>query len=107
MASSVPHTVPPGAKSIGGAVMVSNLISQTSPTYPPLAKLARQQGTVSLQAIIGTDGTVQDLSVISGPPLLIAAAMDAVKTWVYRPTLLNGAPVVVVTTIDVNFSLQP
>jgi beta-lactamase regulating signal transducer with metallopeptidase domain/outer membrane biosynthesis protein TonB len=103
----VPSNIPPGAQRIGGNVQASKLISQTKPVYPPLAKMARQQGTVSFQAIIGTNGSVQDLSLISGPPLLVLAAHDAVMTWAYAPTLLNGTPVVVATTIDVSFILAP
>ena len=67
--------------------------------------MARIQGTVVLQAIIGTDGTVQDLKVLSGHPLAGPAALDAVKTWRYQPTLLNSEPVEVLTEIDVNFKL--
>jgi protein TonB len=81
-------------------------VSQPKPVYPPLAKAARVQGTVSFQAVIGTDGTVRNLQLISGPPLLVQAAMMAVQQWVYEPTLLNGKPVEVITTIDVNFTLQ-
>ena len=65
--------------------------------------MARVQGTVVLQAILGKDGRVQDLKVLSGHPLLVRAAMDAVKTWRYQPTLLNSEPVDVLTEIDVNF----
>ena len=61
---------------------------------------------VRLNAIIGKDGTIQNLKVISGHPLLVPAAMEAVKQWVYKPTLLNGEPVEVVTSIDVNFTLS-
>ena len=61
---------------------------------------------MELSAIIGKDGTMQDLTVASGHPLLVPAAMEAVKQWVYRPTLLNGEPVEVVTQIDVNFTLS-
>jgi protein TonB len=86
--------------------MASRLISQAKPTYPPLAKMARQQGTVTFEATIAKDGTIENLVVVSGPPLLIPAALEAVKQWTYQPTLLNGAPVEVVTTIDVNFSLS-
>jgi len=100
-----PMAVPAGAQRIGGNVMAANLVSQVPPVYPPLAKMARQQGTVKFQATIGTDGKVEALQVISGPPLLVQASVDAVKKWVYQPTLLNGAPVEVVTTVDVNFTL--
>lgn len=98
--------VPPGAIRVGGNVQQTNLVSQPRPVYPPLAKQSRIQGKVSLQAIIGPDGHVENLSVISGHPLLVQAALDAVREWVYKPTLLNGAPVTVVTVIDVNFTLS-
>lgn len=101
----LPAAIPAGAQRVGSNVMAANLISAQKPVYPPLAKMARQQGTVKFQATIGKDGTMQDLQVISGPPLLVPAAMEAVKNWIYKPTLLNGEPVVVVTTIDVNFTL--
>jgi TonB family protein len=103
--NTVTRPVPAGAQRIGSNVMAANLISAERPVYPPLAKMARQQGTVKFEATIGKDGKMENLSVVSGPPLLIPAALDAVKQWVYKPTLLNGAPVEVVTTIDVNFSL--
>jgi protein TonB len=101
-----PFNAPPGASKIGGNVMAANLINPVKPVYPPLAKMARQQGTVKFQALIGKDGTIEELQVVSGPPLLIQAASDAVSKWVYRPTVLNGNTVEVVTTIDVNFSLS-
>ena len=67
--------------------------------------MAHIQGVVVLQAIIGTNGAIQGLKVLSGPPLLAPAAIDAVKTWRYQPTLLNTEPVEVLTEIDVNFRL--
>ena len=97
--------VPPGAAVIASNVEASNLINAVRPVYPPLAKMARQQGSVKFQATIGKAGAMEDLQLISGPPLLVQAAMDAVKKWTYKPMVLNGAPVEVVTTIDVNFSL--
>ena len=96
----------PGRIRVGGNVQADNLISQTRPEYPALAKQARIQGVVELEAIIGKDGHVMNLSVVRGHPLLVQAALDAVKDWVYKPTLLNGQPVEVQTTIDVNFSLS-
>jgi protein TonB len=75
------------------------------PVYPPLARTARVSGMVRLQAIIAIDGSIAELNVISGHPMLIAAALDAVKQWRYRPTVLNGKPVPVDTQIDVNFTL--
>jgi len=85
---------------------LQNLINPVKPIYPPLAKMARQQGTVKFEAMISKEGTIEELKVVSGPPLLIQAATDAVKQWRYRPTVLNGEPVEVQTTIDVNFSLS-
>ena len=91
---------------VGGNVQQAKLVRQPHPVYPPLAKQARIQGVVKLSAIIAKDGTIQHLEVISGHPLLIPAALEAVKQWVYQPTLLNGEPVEVVTQIDVNFTLS-
>ena len=81
------------------------LLRQVKPAYPPLARQVRISGTVRLTGQIGKDGTIQKLSVMSGHPLLIPAALEAVRQWVYRPTILNGEPVEVITTIDVNFTL--
>ena len=91
---------------VGGNVQAAKLISQPKPIYPPAAKEARIQGVVQLLATIAKDGTVKDLQVILGDPLLVEAAMSAVQQWVYQPTLLNGNPVEVVTQIDVNFTLS-
>jgi len=91
---------------VGGNVQQAMLIYQPKPVYPPLAKQARIQGTVRFTAIIGRDGTIQNLTVVSGHPLLVQAATEAVKQWRYKPTLLNGEPVEVVTQIDVNFTLS-
>ena len=84
----------------------TKLISQPRPVYPLEAKQARIQGVVKLNATIAKDGTMQHLEVISGHPMLIPAALDAVRQWVYQPTLLNGQPVEVQTDIDVNFTLS-
>jgi protein TonB len=75
------------------------------PVYPPIAKTAHISGTVMLHAVIAKDGSVEDLQYVSGPPLLMKAAMDAVKQWRYQPTQLNGEPVEVDTTISVVFTL--
>ena len=96
----------PSRIKVGGNVQHAMLINQPRPIYPPLAKQARISGTVELNAVIGKDGTVQDLKVAKGHPLLVQAAIDAVKQWRYKPTLLNGEPVEVQTTIDVNFTLS-
>jgi protein TonB len=101
-----PKPVTPQRIRVGGNVQQAKLIRQPRPAYPPLAKQARIQGTVRFNAIIGKDGTIQNLTLVSGHPLLVPAATDAVKQWVYQPTLLNGEPVEVVTQIDVNFTLS-
>ena len=97
----------PGAQQIrvGSNVQASKLIISPPPEYPPLAKQARISGVVRLNALIGTDGHVQHLTVVSGHPVLVPSAMQAVKNWVYEPTLLNGKAVEVVTQIEVNFTL--
>ncbi len=97
---------PPKRIRVGGSVQRANLIRQVRPVYPQLARQARIQGTVKLTAIIAKDGTIQKLEVLAGHPLLIPAALSAVKQWRYRPTLLNGQPVEVVTQVDVNFTLS-
>ncbi len=89
----------------GGIVVAARAIHQPRPDYPPLARMARIQGVVRLEAVISTDGTIQNLKLISGPPLLVPAALEAVARWRYQPTLLNGEPVEVLTEIDVNFHL--
>ena len=101
-----PKVVTPKRITIGGNVQQAKLVRQPKPVYPPLAKQARISGVVHLAAVISKDGTIQDLKVISGHPLLIPSALEAVKQWVYQPTLLNGEPVEVSTQIDVNFTLS-
>jgi protein TonB len=91
---------------VGDAVQKVKLLQQPAPVYPPLAVQARISGVVRLNAIIAADGTVKNLTVASGHPLLIPAAMEAAKQWVYEPTLLNGKPVEVITQIEVNFALE-
>jgi periplasmic protein TonB len=91
---------------VGGNVQGAKLIRQPKPVYPPLAKQARIQGVVKLHALISKEGTIEDLKVISGHPLLVPSALEAVKQWVYQPTTLNGDPVGVDTEIDVNFTLS-
>jgi len=90
---------------VGGNVQQMMLVEQPRPIYPPEAKQARIQGVVRFDAIIAKDGTVASLTVVNGHPLLVVAALEAVKRWVYKPTLLNGEPVEVQTVIDVNFTL--
>lgn len=91
---------------VSGGVMAGQIISKVNPVYPPEAKEKGIQGAVVLHAIIGKDGTVQNLNVVSGPDELQSSAMDAVKQWVYKPFLLNGNPTEVETTITVNYSLD-
>jgi len=95
---------PPIRISIG--VNVAKLIFAPKPQYSALAKAARVQGTVKLQAVIAVDGSIQNLRVMSGSPLLANAALEAVRQWRYQPTLLSGKPVEVVTEIDVVFTLS-
>lgn len=90
----------------GGSVQAALLVNKVQPVYPPLARQTRISGTVRLHAIISKTGSVESLEVLSGHPLLVRAAMDAVQQWRYKPTLLNGEPVEVNTTIDVIFSLN-
>jgi TonB family protein len=96
-----------GAKRIRvkGEVEQANVISKVVPVYPPLAKQARIQGTVILNALIDRQGKVKGLELVGGHPLLVESAVDAVKQWVYRPVLLNGDPVEVITEITVHFTL--
>ena len=81
------------------------LTHRTQPVYPPIAKSARVQGTVVLQATISKSGSVDNIRVVSGPVMLRQAALDAVKTWRYRPYMLNNSPTEVETTINVIFAL--
>jgi outer membrane biosynthesis protein TonB len=89
---------------VEGNVQAASLIKKVIPIYPPLAKSAGIHGTVRFTAIIGKDGRIKDLKLISGPSMLVDAASTAVKQWVYRPTLLNGNPTEVLTQIDVSFN---
>jgi periplasmic protein TonB len=90
---------------VGGAVQAASLTRKVDPVYPQIAKTAHVSGTVVLHAIIAKDGSIQQLEYVSGPPLLMRAAMDAVHEWKYKATLLNGEPVEVDTTIQVVFTL--
>lgn len=82
-----------------------DLVHKILPTYPPLARTARLQGQVVLQAVIGKQGAIENLRVLSGHPMLVPAAIEAVRQWRYRPYILNSEPVEVETQITVNFSL--
>ena len=83
-----------------------NLVQRVQPLYPPLARQARIQGAVQLRAIISKTGTIERLTVESGPPMLVKAAIDAVQQWRYRPYLLNDEPIEIETEITVNFVLS-
>jgi protein TonB len=92
--------------SVSGGVQNAKLLRKILPQYPPLARQARISGTVRLVGIIGKDGTIQNLQLVSGPPLLVDAAFQAVRQWIYSPTLLSGQPVEVIAPIDVVFILN-
>ncbi|MGA2509159.1 MAG: TonB family protein [Candidatus Acidiferrales bacterium] len=87
-------------------VMAASLINQVRPDYPPIAEQMRLSGTVELRAIIGTDGAIRQIEVVSGNPILARAAVEAVRQWRYRPTRLSGQLVEVETLISVNFVLD-
>jgi protein TonB len=97
---------PPRRIQVGGKVQEGKLLSGPKPVYPTLARQARIEGVVRLQAVISRDGTILNLRAVSGHPLLIPAALAAVRQWVFRPTSLNDEPVEVATEIEVNFTLQ-
>lgn len=101
-----PADPPPAAINVSKGAQEAKIIRRVIPAYPSLARISRVQGTVRLQGIINTDGRIERLQVISGHPLLVQAAVEAVKQWLYRPTLLNGQPVEVIAPIDVNFILS-
>ena len=90
---------------VGGVVQAAKIVRQVTPVYPQPARMSRISGTVRIEAVIGRDGIIQSLQVMSGHPWLAQAALEAVRQWVYRPTLLNGEPVEVLTQIEVNFKL--
>lgn len=91
---------------VPGEIEAAKLTSRTQPEYPQIAVMARIQGMVRLQAIVGQDGTIQDLKVLSGPAMLLKSSLEAVSKWRYQPTVLKGKPVEVETEIDVNYALK-
>jgi protein TonB len=105
--AAVPKFVPvtPQRIRISQGVTKGLLVQRMEPTYPTLAKQARVQGEVVLSAVIDTNGQIQNLQLVSGHPMLVPAAIAAVKQWRYKPYLLNGQPVEVETTITVIFNL--
>jgi TonB family protein len=96
---------PNGALRVKSDVMASQVLTKTPPVYPPDAKAAKVQGAVVLKAVIGKDGAIKSLQLVSGPEVLAKSAWSAVKEWTYKPYLLNGEPVDVETTITVHYSL--
>jgi protein TonB len=104
--AKTPEPTPVKRIRVASRVAEANLIHDVAPTYPPEAGRARVEGTVVLMAVIGKDGSVQDVRVESGLPLLAQAAIDAVKQWRYRPYLLNGEPVEIDSRITINFTLS-
>jgi protein TonB len=90
----------------GGVVKEAVVIRRVEPVYPEIAKRARIGGKVELEGVIGTDGRIRELKVLSGHPFLTAAALEAVRQWLYRPTLLNGDAVEVIAPITVTFRLN-
>ena len=105
--AATPKIAPPTRIRVSSGVENGLLTQRVNPAYPPLARQARIQGVVLLQATISKQGDIEDLQTISGHPMLIPAAMQAVKQWKYKPYLLNGQPVEVETQIQVNFYLDP
>jgi protein TonB len=103
---SVPKMATPQRIRVSSGVVQGLLVRRVNPVYPPLARQARIQGVVILQAQISKDGNIENLQLISGHPMLAPAAIDAVKQWKYRPYLLNGEPVEVETQVQVNFTLS-
>jgi periplasmic protein TonB len=101
----VVHEESKGPITVSSGVMAGSISAKTPPVYPAIARTMRLEGTVVLLATISKNGTIENLRVASGPALLQQAAMDAVKTWRYRPYLLNGEPVEVETTVNVVFTL--
>lgn len=108
---TIPAPPPPkpvvhkGPYRVGGRVQAPRLIRQLQPTYPPLAKQARIQGDVVIDSVIDTQGRVTQMRVVSGSPLLVEAAMQALAQWRYQPTLLNGEPVAVEMLVTMHFQL--
>lgn len=95
----------PDALTVPASEMASLVLSKQTPKYPAEAKKNRIQGTVVLDAVIGKDGSIENLKVVSGPKELQQSSLDAVRNWIYKPYLLNGDPIEVKTTINVFYSL--
>ncbi|MGA8500885.1 MAG: energy transducer TonB [Candidatus Sulfotelmatobacter sp.] len=103
---AVPKVATPQRVRVSQGVSAGLLVRRVNPTYPPLARQARIQGQVILRAVIAKDGSIENLTLVSGHPMLAPAAIEAVKQWRYKPYLLNGEPVEVDTEVLVNFTLS-
>ena len=103
---AVPKVATPQRVRVSQGVSQGLLVRKVNPTYPPLARQARIQGTVILRAVISKDGSIENLQLVSGHPMLAPAAIEAVRQWKYKPYLLNGEPVEVDTEVQVNFTLS-
>ncbi len=104
--TEAPQRTSTGPIRVTSTIQMAKIVKQAMPTYPPLARSARISGVVHLVGVIAKDGTIRNLQLLSGHPLLTRAALEAVSQWVYKPTLLNGEPVEVICPIDVNFTLS-
>src|SRR5258707_2031336 len=103
---AVPKVATPQRVRVSAGVTSGLLVRKVNPNYPPLARQARIQGTVVLHAVISKDGSIENLTLVSGHPMLAPSAIEAVKQWKYKPYLLNGEPVEVDTEVMVNFTLS-
>jgi protein TonB len=103
---TVVHPPVPASIRLSSKLVEGNIVYKSIPQYPAIAKAVGAQGTIVLQAMISKTGTIENLHVISGPPMLQQAAIDAVKTWRYKPYMLNGQAVEVETTVNVIFKLE-
>ncbi len=92
---------------ISGKVMAQKVKSKVAPVYPAQAKSKGIEGTVRLHVVLATNGTVTQVQVVTGAPALVRSAIEAVKQWVYEPTLIDGQPVEVDTVVEVNYTLKP
>ncbi len=104
--TSLPEPPAPRRLRVDKNVEMAKIVFEPLPHYPPLALEARIEGTVQLQVLIGSDGRVRNIQVITGNPLLVRSAVEAVSRWRYLPTYLDGQPVEVVTQVDVDFTLD-
>jgi len=104
---SVEPPPPPPPVRIGGNLQQAHIVHQVTPVYPPLARTGRIQGMVVIDAVISVSGSLKEIRVLSGHPLLVSAAIDCVRQWTYQPAILNGVPVESPVHIQVQFRLQP